>query len=58
MTRKNNNKIISVVHPICCGLDAHRKMFLPVSLSPSRMAKNHLLISVKRILCQKAGKKE
>ncbi len=23
MTRKNNNKIISVVHPICCGLDVH-----------------------------------
>jgi len=26
MTRKNNNKIISVVHPICCGLDVHKKM--------------------------------
>ena len=25
MTRKNNNKIISVVHPICCGLDVHKK---------------------------------
>jgi hypothetical protein len=24
MTRKNNNKIISVVHPICCGLDVHK----------------------------------
>ncbi len=26
MTRKNHNKIISVVHPICCGLDVHKKM--------------------------------
>ena len=26
MTRKNNNKIISVVHPICCGLDVHKDM--------------------------------
>ena len=24
MTPKNNNKIISVVHPICCGLDVHK----------------------------------
>ena len=26
MTRKNNSKIISVVHPICCGLDVHKDM--------------------------------
>jgi hypothetical protein len=26
MTQKNNNKIISVMHPICCGLDVHKKM--------------------------------
>ena len=26
MTRKNNNKIISVVHPICCGLDVDKDM--------------------------------
>ncbi len=26
MTRKNKNKIISVVHPICCGLDVHKDM--------------------------------
>jgi len=26
MTRKNHNKIISVVHPICCGIDVHKKM--------------------------------
>jgi len=26
MTRKNNSKIISIVHPICCGLDVHKKM--------------------------------
>ncbi len=26
MTRKNNRKIISVVHPICCGLDVHKDM--------------------------------
>ena len=26
MTRKRNNKIISVVHPICCGLDVHKNM--------------------------------
>ena len=26
MTHKNNNKIISVVHPICCGLDVHKDM--------------------------------
>ncbi len=26
MKRKNNNKIISVVHPICCGLDVHKDM--------------------------------
>ena len=26
MTRKNNNKIISVVHTICCGLDVHKDM--------------------------------
>ncbi len=25
MTQKNNNKIISVMHPICCGLDVHKK---------------------------------
>ena len=26
MARKRNNKIISVVHPICCGLDVHKDM--------------------------------
>jgi transposase len=26
MTQKNNNKIISVMHPICCGLDVHKNM--------------------------------
>ena len=26
MTRKNNRKIISVGHPICCGLDVHKDM--------------------------------
>ena len=26
MTKKNNNKIISVVYPICCGLDVHKDM--------------------------------
>ena len=26
MTRKNDNKIISVMHPICCGLDVHKDM--------------------------------
>ncbi len=26
MTRKNKNKIILVVHPICCGLDVHKDL--------------------------------
>ncbi len=26
MTRKNNDKIILVVHPICCGLDVLKDM--------------------------------
>jgi transposase len=26
MTKKNSSKIISVVHPICCGLDVHKDM--------------------------------
>jgi transposase len=26
MTQKNSSKIISVVHPICCGLDVHKDM--------------------------------
>ena len=26
MTKKKSNKIISVVHPICCGLDVHKDM--------------------------------
>lgn len=26
MTKKDNSKIISVVHPICCGLDVHKDM--------------------------------
>ena len=26
MTRKNNSKTISVVHPICCGLDVDKDM--------------------------------
>lgn len=26
MTKKDNNKIISVVHPICCGFDVHKNM--------------------------------
>ena len=26
MTKKDNNKIISVVHPICCGLDVHKNL--------------------------------
>jgi transposase len=26
MTKKDNNKIISVVHSICCGLDVHKNM--------------------------------
>jgi len=33
MTKKDNNKIISVVHPIGCGLDVHKDMVWPVSLS-------------------------
>lgn len=26
MTRKRSNKIIQVVHPICCGLGVHKNM--------------------------------
>ena len=26
MTKRNSSKIISVVHPICCGLDVHKDM--------------------------------
>ena len=26
MTQKNKSNIISVVHPICCGLDVHKDM--------------------------------
>jgi len=26
MTQKINGKIISVEHPICCGLDVHKDM--------------------------------
>ena len=26
MTQKNSSKIISVIHPICCGLDVHKDM--------------------------------
>ena len=26
MTQKNSNKIMSVVHPVCCGLDVHKDM--------------------------------
>lgn len=26
MTQRNNNKIISVLHPICCGLDVHKNL--------------------------------
>jgi hypothetical protein len=26
MTQKNSSKIISVVYPICCGLDVHKDM--------------------------------
>ncbi len=26
MTQKNSSKIISVVHPICCGLSVHKDM--------------------------------
>lgn len=25
MTRKNNSKVIKIVHPICCGLDVHKE---------------------------------
>jgi len=28
MTQKNSSKIISVVHPICCGLDVHSETYL------------------------------
>ena len=26
MTPKNSGKIVSAVHPICCGLDVHKDM--------------------------------
>ena len=45
MTKKDNNKIISVVHPICWGLDVHKNIT------------GHMSILAKRILFQRARKK-
>jgi len=36
MTRKNNNKIIAVAHPICCGLDRNVYSAWPRSVKVTR----------------------
>ena len=33
MTRNNDSKILSVVHPICCGLDVHKKIIVATLIS-------------------------
>lgn len=33
MTRNNDSKILSVVHPVCCGLDVHKKIIVATLVS-------------------------
>lgn len=41
MTRKNNNKIIEIVHPICCGLDIHKKKISACIIYPEKDKADH-----------------
>lgn len=34
MTKKNDNTILSVLHPVCCGLDVHKKTISACIVSP------------------------
>jgi len=43
MTQKNNIKIISVVHPVCCGLDVHKNMVSACIIITESDGENHLL---------------
>lgn len=33
MTKNNDSKILSVVHPVCCGLDVHKKIIVATLIS-------------------------
>jgi len=41
MTRTNNNKIIEIVHPICCGLDIHKKRISACIIYPEKVKADH-----------------
>lgn len=39
MTRSKDNKILSVVHPVCCGIDVHKKVVVACVLIPDKDGK-------------------
>lgn len=39
MTQTKNNRILSVVHPVCCGIDVHKKIVVACVLSPGNDGK-------------------
>jgi len=41
MTRKDDSKIIEIVHPICCGLDIHKKKISACIISPQKSKPDH-----------------
>ena len=34
MTQKEDNRILGIVHPICCGLDVHKEQVSACVISP------------------------
>jgi transposase len=41
MTRTDDSKIIEIVHPICCGLDIHKKKISACIISPQKEKTDH-----------------
>lgn len=44
MTQRKNSKIIEIVHPICCGLDVHKKKISACILFPEKGESDHFVI--------------
>ena len=36
MTKKKDSTILSVLHPVCCGLDVHKKTISACIVSPDK----------------------
>ena len=42
MTKKLDTTLIQIIHPVCCGLDVHKKKYRHVLLQLTNRAMNNL----------------